>query len=136
LQVNKAKPQTKQFTLFDGGGLFLLVSPPGGKLWRFKYRYEGKQKLLALGKYPEISLDDARSSRDAAKELLTKGIDPSALRKEEKAREKAEHLEAERVPSVRITIDGKVEIWKGGNIMRLTWDEARFVANLLANITR
>jgi hypothetical protein len=135
-KINTAKTTEKAYRLFDGGGLFLLVTPHGGKWWRFKYRFEGKEKMLSFGVYPEVSLNDARSSRDVARELLTQGIDPSVLRKEEKEREKAEHLEAERTPSVRVTIDGKIEIWKGSNIMRLSWDEARFIATLLNNIVR
>jgi hypothetical protein len=122
--------------LFDGDGLLLRVIPSGGKWWRFKYRFEGKANMLSLGRYPEISLADARCRRDAARELLRQGIDPSVVRKEEKARRKADLLEAERIPSVRVTIDGKIEIWKGGNTMRLTWDESRFIANLLSNIVR
>ena len=90
--------------------------------------------MLSLGVYPEVSLDDARSRRDAAREILAEGIDPSAFRKEEKARSRAQRLEAERVPSVRVTIDGVIEIWKGGNTMRFKEDEARFVATLLNKI--
>ena len=56
MKVQKAKSKDKPVTLFDGGGLFLLVTPSGGKLWRFKYRYNSKPKLLAFGTYPEISL--------------------------------------------------------------------------------
>jgi integrase len=81
MKVQKAKPQDKPFTLFDGGGLFLLVTPSGGKLWRFKYRYDGKQKLLALGAYPEVSLADARHKREDARKLLASGNDPGAVRK-------------------------------------------------------
>jgi hypothetical protein len=116
--------------------LHLLVTPSGGKLWRFKYRFHGKEKKLALGTYPETSIEDARRNRDAAKELLLQDFDPSAIRKQEKARSRAELLEAERIPSVRATLDGKIEIWKGGNTMRLTCDEARFIGSLLTNITR
>ena len=57
-EVRSAKPQDKQYKLFDGGGLFLLVTPQGGKLWRCKYRYDNKEKLLTFGAYPEISLAD------------------------------------------------------------------------------
>lgn len=89
IKVQKAKPQEKQITLFDGGGLFLLVTPTGGKLWRFKYRHEGKQKLLAFGVYPAISLADARSKRDEARKLLAKGVDPGAVRKAQKRAETA-----------------------------------------------
>jgi len=81
MKVQKAKPQDKPVTLFDGGGLFLLVTPSGGKLWRFKYRYDGKQKLLALGAYPEVSLADARHRREDARKLLASNNDPGAVRK-------------------------------------------------------
>ena len=84
MKVQKAKPKDKPVTLFDGGGLFLMVTPTGGKLWRFKYRFEGKAKLLALGSYPEISLLNVRQRRDEARRLLAQGIDPSADRKAQK----------------------------------------------------
>ncbi len=84
MKVLKAKPQDKQVTLFDGKGLFLLITPSGGKLWRMKYRYEGKEKLLALGIYPEISLADARERRDKARKQIAHGIDPGAVRKAQK----------------------------------------------------
>jgi Arm DNA-binding domain len=71
-----AKPREKPFKLSDGGGLYLLVQPNGTKLRRLAYRYDGKQKLLALGQYPVISLTDARIKRDDAKKLLSDGIDP------------------------------------------------------------
>jgi hypothetical protein len=66
-----AKPRERPFKLSDGGGLFLLVQPNAAKLWRLAYRFDGKQKLLALGQYPVISLADARIKRDAAKKLLS-----------------------------------------------------------------
>jgi len=84
MKVQKAKSKDKNVTLFDGGGLFLMVTPSGGKLWRFKYRYDGKQKLLAFGSYPGISLFNARQKRDEAREQLVKGIDPGAVRKAQK----------------------------------------------------
>jgi hypothetical protein len=62
--IRNAKPAAKPYRLFDGGGLYLEVSPSGGKLWRLKYRFDGKEKRLALGKYPEISLKDVRDRRD------------------------------------------------------------------------
>lgn len=79
-----AKPREKPFKLSDGGGLFLLVQPNATKLWRLAYRHSGKQKLLALGQYPVITLADARLRRDAAKKLLADGIDPSVERKTER----------------------------------------------------
>ncbi len=84
MKVQKAKSRDKNVTLFDGGGLFLMVTPAGGKLWRFKYRYDGKQKLLAFGSYPEISLQDARQKRDEARRQLANMIDPGAVRKAQK----------------------------------------------------
>jgi integrase len=84
MKIQKAKSKNKSITLFDGDGLFILITPTGGKLWRFKYRYDGKQKLLALGKYPEISLLEARHKRDDARRLLANNIDPGAVRKAQK----------------------------------------------------
>lgn len=78
--VRKAKAQEKPYKLSDTGGLFLLVTPPGGRLWRFKYRIDGKEKLLAIGRYPDVSLADARKARDRAKELLSEGRDPSVAK--------------------------------------------------------
>jgi len=135
-QVINIATEAKQKTLFDGGGLMLRVNPSGNKCWRFKYRFEGKEKMLSLGTYPEINLDDARCRRDSARDLLRQGIDPSVVRKEDKARKKSDLLEAERKPSIRVTIDGHIELWKGGNTMRFTWEEARFIASLLSNIVR
>lgn len=135
-EVQNAKYEDKVYRLFDGGGLYLHVTPSGGKWWRFKYRFGRKEKCLSLGTYPLTSLEDARRSRDAAKELLARNIDPSEIRKQEKTQSKAERLEGERIPFVRVSFDGRIEIWKGGNTMRLTSDEAKFIANLLTNITR
>jgi integrase len=84
--VRGAKPETAPRKFSDGGGLFLLVSPKpaGSKLWRLAYRFGGKQKTLALGIYPCVSLLQARSARDEAKKLLASGIDPSVQRKTER----------------------------------------------------
>jgi integrase len=79
--IRNAKAPEKPVKLYDAGGLFLLVTPSGGKWWRFKYRVEGKEKLLSLGTYPETSLKAAREKRDEARKLLAQGIDPSAERK-------------------------------------------------------
>jgi integrase len=87
-EIKKTKPSTKQITLFDGGGLFLLISPSGGKLWRFKYRYAGKEKLMSFGSYPELSLTDARQTRAEARKLIAQNIDPLVFRKSNKALDK------------------------------------------------
>jgi len=70
---------------FDGSGLFLLVTPKGGRLWRQKYRFAGKEKGLAFGTYPEVSLKEARKKREDARNLLAQGIDPGAAKKAAKA---------------------------------------------------
>lgn len=67
--------------MFDSRGLFLLISPAGGKWWRIKYRFDDKENLLSLGVHPDISLKDARERRDAARKLVANGIDPSEHRK-------------------------------------------------------
>ena len=77
LQIKAFRPSDRPAKHSDGGGLHLLVSPSGSKLWRVSYRFSGKQKLLALGAYPIVSLADARARRDEAKTLLKRNIDPS-----------------------------------------------------------
>lgn len=84
IKVRTAKPQKDTYKIFDGGGLFLMVTPSGGKLWHFKYRFDGKEKKLSLGSYPEISLADARQRREEARSQVSHGIDPGALRKAQK----------------------------------------------------
>lgn len=69
---------------FDGGGMFMLVHPDGGKYWRLKYRFAGKEKLLSFGVYPDVSLKAAREKRDDARQKLAKGVDPSEQRKEDR----------------------------------------------------
>jgi integrase len=83
-RARSAKPQTRPIKLTDAGGLHLLIQPHGSKLWRMAYRFDGKQKTLALGIYPTVGLQEARERRDAAKRLLAKGIDPSAQRRLDK----------------------------------------------------
>jgi len=85
VKVRTAKPNQKTYKLFDGGGLFLLVTPSGGKLWHFKYRFDHREKKLTFGTYPEIHLADARQRRDEARRQLANGIDPGAVRKAIKA---------------------------------------------------
>jgi len=84
LAIRKAKPREKPYKLSDGAGLFVAVQTGGAKLWRIKYRFGGKEKLLSVGAYPAVSLAFARKRRDEVKEQLAAGIDPSAQRKLEK----------------------------------------------------
>lgn len=83
-QVDTAKPKDKPYKLADGGGLYLLVNPNGARYWRLKYRVAGKEKLLALGVYPDVTLADARAKRDEAKRGIAGGIDPNEAKREEK----------------------------------------------------
>ena len=84
-KLKTAKPQDKDYKLSDGGGLYLLVTPTGGKLWRMDYRFNDKRKTLYLKTYPEVSLLDARKKRDAAREQVAAGIDPGEVKKAIKA---------------------------------------------------
>lgn len=83
--IKTAKPKEKAFKLTDDGGLFLLVNPNGSRWWRFRYRIDGKEKLISFGVYPEVSLKEAREKRDKARKMLRDGIDPSQAKKAQKA---------------------------------------------------
>jgi hypothetical protein len=95
IQVKTSKAASKDVKLYDGGGLILLISQikydasgrqlPVSKLWRLDYRFGDKRKLMALGAYPAVSLADARHKRDEARKLLASGVDPSEIRKAQKA---------------------------------------------------
>lgn len=92
MAVKKAKPEAKPYKMADGGGMYLLVQPTGAKYWRFKYRFQGVEKTLALGVYPDVSLAQAREGREDARKLLKNGTDPSAIRQAtKKAINKALH---------------------------------------------
>jgi integrase len=79
--IRTAKPADKQYKLYDEGGLFLIVKPSGGKLWRLKYRHQGKEQALSLGRYPDVGLKDARASRDKARKLIASGKNPAFEKK-------------------------------------------------------
>jgi integrase len=87
--IRKSKPGDKPYKVTDGRGLFLLVQPGGGKLWHFRYSFEGKEKLMAFGAYPDVPLAAARKHHETARQLLASGVDPMAKRKEEKTAERA-----------------------------------------------
>lgn len=138
LQIRSAKPAAKPQKLFDGGGLYLLVQPTGGKLWRFKYRFEGKEKLLSMGSYPDVPLagrwldsakqkardqsgylKGARDKRDEARELLAAGIDPSAARKAEAKAKEAVAVHAFEVVA-RDWLEHRQEAWTPGTLDAIT----------------
>lgn len=81
IAISKVKPTEKTQKLFDGGGLFIEVTPKGAKRWRYKYRFGGKEKLLSIGMYPEVSLKDARERHLEARKYLVQGIDPGEIKK-------------------------------------------------------
>ncbi|NUY03548.1 Arm DNA-binding domain-containing protein [Paraburkholderia youngii] len=118
--IKQAKSAEKPQKLFDGGGLFLFVTPEGGKYWRLKYRFGGKEKKLALGVYPEVTLEAARELRDDARASLAEGVDPGETRKQQRAfeRDEASRLEA----SMRFAMDsdGALSIRLGARRVNLT----------------
>lgn len=93
-RLRNAKPKEKPYKLTDGNGLYLLVTPTGGKLWRFDYSFSAKRKTLSIGSYPEVSLTDARQRRDESRKLLVSGVDPSELKQQQKDQEQ-EHKDRE-----------------------------------------
>lgn len=87
IKVRSAKPEDKEYSLTDGDGMFLLVHPNGSKYWRLRFRFGGKQHLMALGVYPEVSLSEARQKRDEARKLVAAGTDPREHKKSIKAKQ-------------------------------------------------
>lgn len=88
-QIRNAKPAEKPYKLSDGGGMYLQVTPAGGRLWRLKYRFDSKEKTLALGKYPDVSLSEARQAAENARRMLAAGQDPSAVKQAAKRERQA-----------------------------------------------
>lgn len=145
VSLQSLKPREKTYRLFDGGGLYLEVSPAGGKYWRWKYRFQGREKRLALGVYPAVTLAHARDKAEAARAILSQGIDPADARKAEKARLLAERARATaeaKAPfldsRVRVVADlkGMVEIWKGDSAVILSLQEAGKVCALLQRLVK
>jgi len=90
-QIRNTKPQAKSVKLTDGAGLYLEVRSTGTKLWRYRYRIDGKENTFAIGKYPEVGLSDARSQRGDARKLVKKGIHPAHNRKTERLKKSVEN---------------------------------------------
>lgn len=124
-QIRAAKPTEKVQKLADGGGLYLRVDPKGGRAWRLKYRFGGREQLLSMGKYPDVSLAKARAARDAARRDLAAGINPSTRRKAEK------YAQAQSFKAVAdewlLTQDGVVE----ADTLQRTRDRLAFVSRYI-----
>jgi integrase len=88
-RIRNAKPANKPLRLFDGGGLYLELTPSGARYWRLKYRYAGKEKRLALGVYPEVTLAEARQRREEGRAILRNGGDPAAVKRAQREAIKA-----------------------------------------------
>lgn len=95
-EIETAKPTSKQYKLADGKGLCLLVMPSGAKYWRWRYRFEGTEKMMSLGEYPEVGLKEARERHSVARKLWSSGIDPLAERKAVAEAKQNEHRERQR----------------------------------------
>jgi len=113
IQIKRAKPQEKPYTLNDGAGLSLLVEVNGAKGWRFRYRFIGKPKMISFGVYGEVSLAEARRKRDEARSMLAKGINPSDARKAEKIALRFSH-ENNFEAVAREWHSSKQSTWSGG----------------------
>ncbi|WP_420238721.1 tyrosine-type recombinase/integrase [Telmatobacter bradus] len=109
--IRKATPTEKAYKISDGRGLFLLVTPAGGKLWRWKYCFEGKEKLMPLGKYPQVGLAEVRERHAAESRLLASGVDPMAQRKDERDAKKEAILRASGQRSFRTIAELWLEHW-------------------------
>ncbi|SBW63351.1 phage integrase family site-specific recombinase [Klebsiella pneumoniae] len=124
VKVRSAKPEAKAYKLTDGEGMVLLVHPNGSKYWRLRYRFGGKEKMLALGKYPEVSLADARARRDEARKLLANGVDPSENKKAVKVEQEQE----------AITFEVVARDWHASNQKWSTSHSARVLKSLEDNL--
>lgn len=130
--ITNAKPRDKNYRLYDEKGLYLEVTPAGGKLWRMKYRFGRKEKRLAIGPYPEVGLKPAREARDAARSLLANGTDPSAHKKLQKAAQ-TKHTDGAFETLAREWHAGKSRVWStihSKNVLdRLTRNVFPYVGN-------
>jgi len=133
IQVSKAKSKKTDYKLSDGGGMHLLVTTSGGKLWRLQYRFDGKQKVLAMGQYPSVSLSDARQRRDDAKKLIASGVDPaSILSRQAKKQQQMAVVQAEQV-ALESTFEYIARAWH--EKFRSTWTE-HHAAKIISQLER
>ncbi len=129
-EIKAASPKEKAYNLFDGGGLYMEIPTKQSKRWRLKYRFEGKGKLLSLGTYPQISLQDARKLRVKFKEQIAKGIDPAEERKQKKEEiHKEEIIKQEEETRQKNTFESVTDEW-------LTLQESQMAVSTLKNRRR
>jgi integrase len=125
--VKNAKPKERPYKVMDERGLFVLVNPNGSKLWRYRYRFNDKEKLLGLGSYPDVSLADARQAHAEMRKLLARGVDPSQNRKD-KAREERQaetatfEVVAREYLNMRVAGGKNTEEWREKNLRYLAYD--------------
>ncbi len=118
-KCKNAKPKDKTYRLFDGHGLYLEVSPKGGRYWRMKYRHLGKENRLAHGVYPEMTLSEARELTMNARKMLARGVDPAIAKKEHKA---ALHYQsANNFQAIALEwVEKQAAVWKPSNYLKVT----------------
>ena len=129
-EIKRTKPKVKPFKLGDSGGLYLWVTPSGGKLWRWTYRHAGKQKVMTFGRYPEVSLARARERHAEERRLLVEGADPMTLRK---AKKRAEQITVE--TSFASVTARWLEHWQDGRSPRhINSTKRRLTSNILPSL--
>ena len=120
-QIKNAKPAEKPFKLNDGKGLYLYINTSGGKLWRFDFSHNGKRKTLSIGKYPTVSLVEARAAAENARRLLVSGQDPSEAKQQEKRERQAAALNTFESIACRWHNDN-LHRWKENHAARIIFD--------------
>jgi hypothetical protein len=130
VEIKRAKAKDKAYRMSDSGGMYLWVTPAGGKLWRWAYVYERKEKLMSFGRYPDISLATARERHRDARTLLASGVDPMAHRKAEKTAEQVAN------ESSFANVAGKwMEHWQHGKSLRhVDSTRRRLAVNILPSL--
>ena len=123
-QIQKAKPKAKSYRLYDERGLYLEISPAGGKHWRLKYRFGGKEKRLALGSYPDVGLKAAREARDSARAMLGSDQDPGQHK---------QILKAQKILIAGDSFEGIARDWHQGRSR--AWSESH-ASNIMGRLER
>ena len=121
--IRNSKSRQKQYKIFDGQGLFVLIHPNGSKYFRYRYKFEGKEKVMALGVYPETTLKEAREKRLEAQRLVKDGLDPVRFRLEIRA--KREKEEKEKFLKTQNTFEHVSKDWLAREKKRITYKHAK-----------